>query len=65
MSSGIGGLLPNVMISSIGGHRSRMAAASFMPSKPPGMSMSVNTTRMSGLVSKIRIAPFYANLLPG
>ncbi|KMO37569.1 hypothetical protein VP06_07795 [Methylobacterium aquaticum] len=34
---------------SIGGHRSRMQAAKRIPSIPQGMSMSVNTIRMSSL----------------
>ena len=47
---------PEVRIISTGGQRSRMLAASSMPSMLPGMSMSVKTILMSSRDSKIRTA---------
>jgi hypothetical protein len=49
-------IYPDVRMIMMGDHRSRMQAASFMPSMPRGMSMSVNTIRMSLRASRMRTA---------
>ena len=48
---------PEVTIRATGGQRSRTARGSLGPSIEPGIWMSVNTARMSFLLSRIRIAP--------
>ena len=48
--------LPDVRISSIGGHRSRTAFANFRPFIEPGMSLSLKTMRTSVRSSRINIA---------
>jgi hypothetical protein len=48
--------MPEVRMISTGGQRSRMPAASFIPSMLPGMLMSVKTIRMSLRLSKMQTA---------